>query len=274
LLPDISSAEVAFIGTDGTAYITGSSAQICAIRDGKLLWAYQSKEFAADIQELAMDRDGRIWFKIHTMGGYERYCINRDGKGGRLPQSFENQGPVAVSRNFLNSYSCWKNKHTLSGPDGDLDLDDDCLSVTVGRDERIYVATDAPQILAVNKQQGKVEFKYKPPCQPSRLIPTLPNQLVFACPDHSLHALTGTTESWNRNTEAEVAYAKADAAGTLYFGEMGHLHAIDSQGKDVWSIEFRPASEGEISFGGDRQMYVFQVLHDMSRSDHLIFLSD
>jgi serine/threonine-protein kinase len=272
-LPEILSAKIAFIGTDGTVYLTGFMGEMCAIHEGKLLWAYKSSDFAASFEDLAMDRDGRIWFRIHTMGGYERYCINRDGKGGRLPASFENQGPTPVTKTFLNSYSCWKNKHTLSGPQGDLDLDNDCLGVAVSPEEKIYVATDAPEILTVSKQ-GRVEFKYKAPCQPSRLVPILTNQLVFACADHSLHALKGAAEAWNRTMDGDFRNATADAAGALYFGDDKGLRAIDSQGKDLWSIDLHSATDGEIAFGNDRQMYIFQSIHDLSRADHVISLTD
>ena len=179
-LPEMLGGRVAMVGKDGTVYLVGGQGELCAVRDGKLQWAYKSSEFPPNIEDLAMDRDGRLWFKIHTMGGYERYCFNRDGKGGRLPRSFENQGPVPQSSR--SDFSCWKNKHTLSGPEGDLDLDDDCLSVAVGPEKRIYVATDAPQILAVSKQ-GHVEFKFNSSCPAESLISALANQLVFICKD-------------------------------------------------------------------------------------------
>jgi serine/threonine protein kinase len=275
-LPDMSSPRIAIVGKDGTVYVAGSSGEFCAIRDGKLQWAYKSTEFAASIQELDMDQDGRVWFKIHTMGGYERFAFNRDGKGGRLPASYEDRGPTPKSSS--RDYSCWKNKHTLTGPEGDLDLEDDCLAVEVGPDARIYVATNAPQILAVSKQ-GHVEFKYKPPCQPGRLIPVLPNQLVFTCPDGSLHSLRGTSEVWNLKTDGEISYAKTDANGTLYFGDgkkdakTGHAHAVDTTGKNLWTTEVRYA-DGEPAFGSDRQMYVLQNVHDFFQLNHLISLSD
>jgi hypothetical protein len=210
------------------------------------------------------------------MGGYERYCFNRDGKGGRLPSSFENRGPTPESSR--SDYVCWKNKHTLSGPEGDLDLDDNCLSVAVGPEKRIYVATDAPQILAVSKQ-GHVEFKYNAACPAANMIPTLANQLVFLCKDQSMHALRGPSEIWKRNTNAEINSVRTDAAGAIYYGdekatgEKGRLHAIDDQGKDLWTVELPRTAQGSITFGGDRGMYVFQSNYILD-SSHLIYLSD
>ncbi len=276
-LPEMLGGRVAMVGKDGTVYLVGSQGELCAVRDGKLQWAYKSAEFPPNIEDLAMDRDGRLWFKIHTMGGYERYCFNRDGKGGRLPRSFENQGPVPQSSR--SDFSCWKNKHTLSGPEGDLDLDDDCLSVAVGPEKRIYVATDAPQILAVSKQ-GHVEFKFNPSCQAESLIPSLANQVVFICKDRSIHALRGSSEIWKRNTDAEIRSVTTDGEGTVYYGDTnnsqdkGRLHAIDNQGRDIWTVELPRPYSGEISFGGDRQMYLFQAIYDFSNPSHLIHLSD
>jgi serine/threonine protein kinase len=274
-VPEMFSARVAMVGKDGTVYIAGSMGELCAVRDGKLQWAYKSADFGSSFEDLAMDPDGRLWFRIHTIGGYERYCFNRDGKGGRLPASFENQGPTPKSSR--NDYSCWKNKHTLSGPQGDLDLDDNCLSVEVGPEKRIYVATDAPQILAVSKQ-GHIEFKYNAPCPAAKMIPALANQLIFACKDQSIHTLRGASEIWKRNTQAVIESLRTDAAGTVYYddkqnGEKGYLHAIDSEGKDLWTVEIPRSAEGAITFGGDRRMYFFQNIY-YSDSSHLIYLSD
>jgi serine/threonine protein kinase len=275
-VPEMLGASIAMVGKDGTVYLVGSQGELCAIRDGKLQWAYKTSDFPPFIEDIDMDRDGRLWFKIHTMGGYERYCFNRDGKGGRLPRSFEDQGPVPQSSR--NDFSCWKNKHTLSGPQGDLDLDDDCLSVAVGPEKRIYVATDAPQILAVSKQ-GHIEFKYNAPCSAESLIPTLANQLIYLCKDQTMHALRGASEIWKRSTDAEIRSVKTDAAGTVYYGdakpsgEKGRLHAIDDQGKDLWVVELPRTAKGSITFGGDRQIYVFQPNYILD-SSHLIYLSD
>jgi serine/threonine protein kinase/outer membrane protein assembly factor BamB len=279
-LPEVTSVEIAMAGKDGTVYLTGYQGALIAVRDGKMQWAYKSSEFAADIQEFAMDKDGRIWFKIHTMGGYERYAFNRDGQGGRLPRSFENLGPSADSRR--TDYSCWKNRHTLTGPEGDLELDDNCLSVAVGPESRIYVATDGPQILAVSKQ-GHVESKYNAPCPAARLIPTLPHELVFTCADQTLHALRDTAEIWKRAAEGKLLFTGVDAGGTIYYGDApetnrdtakGRVHAIDAQGKDLWTAEIPLPTEGSIAFGAGGQMFVVQRSRGFSESRHVICLSD
>jgi serine/threonine protein kinase/outer membrane protein assembly factor BamB len=280
-LPETLSIEIAMVGKDGTVYLTGAQGELVAVRDGKLQWAFKSGELVASLQELAMDKDGLVWFKIHTMGGYERYAFNRDGKGGRLPRSFENAGPSSDSSR--NDYSCWKNRHTLSGPQGDLDIDDNCLAVAVGPGTRIYVATDAPQILAVSKQ-GHVEFKYDAPCQTSSLIPVLPKQLVFACRDQTVHALRDASEIWKRAADGKLAFTNADSAGTFYYGDgtqdslnqnaKGHVHAIDAQGKDLWSVELPHSADGSVAFGAGGQMYIFQRSSGFFNSAHLISLSD
>jgi serine/threonine protein kinase len=279
-LPEILSVDVLTVGKDGTVYLKGFEGALIAVRDGKMQWAYKSAEFAADIQEFAMDKDGRIWFKIHTMGGYERYAFNRDGKGGRLPGSFENLGPAADSSRAR--YGCWKNRHTLSGPEGDLELDDNCLSVAVGSEPRIYVATDGPQILAVSKQ-GHVEFKYKASCPAARLIPTLPHELVFTCPDQTIHALRDDSEIWKRGSEGKLLFTGADASGTIYYGDArddssdigkGHVHAVDAQGKDLWTTEIPSPTDGSIAFGDGGQMFILQRSRSFSEARHVISLSD
>jgi hypothetical protein len=112
------------------------------------------------------------------------------------------------------------------------------------------------------------------------LIPTLANQLVYRCPDNSFHGMTGATEIWNRAADGEVAYAKADNEGTIFYGdkakgaESGHLHAIDAQGKDRWTVAMGNAPDGAISFGSERRMFVFQMLHTLNSANRLRFLSD
>jgi len=267
-------ARIAAIGKDGTVYLT-EGAQICAIRDGKLQWAYRTAEFGASIQDLELDRDGRVWFKIFGMGDYERYALNRDGKGGRLPRSFLNQGPRSVEE---SPYSCWKNKHTLSGPEGDTDLEDQCRFVALGREGRIWVATDGPQILGVNRQRGKIEFTYKPSCEPSALLPTLANQLAFPCADGSLHQIRGASEAWNYAGDGPIAYAKAAPNGTVYFADgkkdgRGHIRALDAQGKLLWSVDLKQPPDGTIAIGQGR-IYVFQRVYDLTSANRLISLAD
>jgi serine/threonine protein kinase len=279
-LPETLSIEIAMVGKDGTAYLTGPEGELAAVRNGKLQWAFKSGELGANVQELAMDKDGLVWFKIHTLGGYERYAFNRDGKGGRLPRSFENAGPSADSSR--TDYSCWKNRHTLSGPHGDLDIDDNCLSVATGPESRIYVATDAPQILAIS-QQGHIEFKYNAPCQAASLIPVLPKQLVFSCPDQTLHALREASEIWKRTGEGKLTFTKADSAGTLFYGDgqdssnenvKGYAHAIDAHGKDLWTMELPHPADGSVAFGAEGQMYILQRARSFFNVPHLISLSD
>jgi hypothetical protein len=167
----------------------------------------------------------------------------------------------------------------LSGPEGDLDIpDDDCLHVALARDGRIYVVTDLPQILTVSKQ-GRFESKYKPSCQPANLIPTLPNRLVFSCPDNTLHGLTGAQQIWSLSTDGEIRSPMADSAGTIYYSDTpngavnSHLHAIDAQGKSLWTVDLPGSPEG-ISFGSDRRIYVLQLMHDFSLATRVTCISD
>jgi serine/threonine protein kinase/outer membrane protein assembly factor BamB len=273
-LPDYR-LELAAIGVDGTVYLT-KEGQICAIRDGKLQWAYQNTEFSAHIDEFDVGADGRAWFRISVMGEGQYYCLNRDGKGGRLARSLESQMPKHVDP---HPYSCWKGRHTLSGPAGDMDLEDDCRSVAAGREGPVWVTTDGPQILAVNRQRGKIEQTYKPPCEPAVLLPTPANRLVFTCGDGSLHETTGAVEEWSRPGEGKMGFATAAANGTIYFTEArkgapgGYIGAIDTAGKLLWTVNLPQVPEGSIAIGRGR-LYVIQLVHDWTAENRVICLSD
>jgi outer membrane protein assembly factor BamB len=90
-----------------------------------------------------------------------------------------------------------------------------------------------------------------------------------------MHGLHGSAEVWSRSASSEISNPKADAAGTIYYSdaEKGRVHAVDSQGKDLWTAELGHPSDGSIDFGGERQMYVFQS-HSFTDGSHLIYLSD
>jgi serine/threonine protein kinase len=263
-LPDFYGT-VAGIGKDGTVYLTGGN-QICAVRNGKIVWAYSKPGLIATIQDFTMDADGRVWFKVFLMGDYEYYCLNRDGEGGRLPRSFASRFERPTDP---YPFSCWKNKHTLSGPEGDMDLEDECKAVALGREGRIWVATDAPAILAVNQRQGKIEFTYKPSCEPAKLLPTLPNRLVFSCADGSLEQINGTTKTWTRPGEGAISDAKATTDGTVYFVDSANLRAIDTDGKLLWTIALPNQPAGAIAIG-DHRLYLLQSNRDISTGKRLI----
>jgi serine/threonine protein kinase len=238
------------IGTDGTVYAS-SMEGICAVRDGKLKWAYKSGMGGSNVQ---IDDNGRIWYGSSLDGNY---CVNRDGEGGRLPGS--------IPRPELNSetyrYSCVMN-HTLTGPGWQMELDGDCTSAGVvrGSDGRVYVATDLPQILAVSPA-GAVAWKYAAKCNALSLVPVLANEIVYACKDQSLYGVTRGVESWERNADGEFNWSMlADSAGTVYYGDYGrengsaHLHAVDAQGHARWTIDMHRATITNLALNNRRQL--------------------
>ncbi|MEO8128501.1 MAG: serine/threonine-protein kinase, partial [Bryobacteraceae bacterium] len=131
-------AHIAAIGIDGTVYLTAMEG-ICAVRNGKLLWAYKSgMTGASDVQ---IDENGLIWY--HSLDA--KFCINRDGKGGRVPREME------APPSHYSNYGCRMN-NTAGGPHWSVELDGSCTpaGVTPAPDGRAYIATDLPEILAVN----------------------------------------------------------------------------------------------------------------------------
>jgi outer membrane protein assembly factor BamB len=251
-LPVTASLRIAGIVKDGTVYTTGMLGHIAAIRDGKLLWAYKAGTFG--VSSVQIDDDGRLWFQSLD----SVYCLNRDGKGGRLPSGFEPPRPRR-----LDSFSCVMN-HSVSGPGWKMELDGECTtdSVAVAAGGPIYVGTDIPQILAVSTS-GKVQWTYTPPCNPTRIVPTLPGRIVFVCKDRTLHGLSGASEQWQRTADGVADRAMlVDRAGTVYYSDYGrdtginHVHAVDPNGKMRWTVDFHRTSISTLSAGNNGEIYV------------------
>ena len=240
---------IAAIGTDGTVYLTGF-AGLCAIRNGKLQWAYKTGIGGSSID---IAEDGRIWY--HSMD--DNYCLNRDGVGGRLPASIH---PPEFDHGW-NQARCVMS-HTLTGPRWKINLDGDCTNagVVTAADGRVYVATDLPQIAAVSAA-GSVEWAYAAPCNAVNLIPTLPNRLVFACENSSLYALTGGKATWRFQTDGTFDRDMlADATGTLYYGDYGretgvsHLHAVSAEAVPLWAMDMKRATVTNLALNNRRQL--------------------
>jgi hypothetical protein len=129
-------------------------------------------------------------------------------------------------------------------------------------------------------KKGQFEFKYRPSCGPSALVPTLANRLASPCPDNNLHQLNRDAEIWDRGTDGRIAYIKSDNEGTQFYGDgeksakTGHVHAIDAQGKPLWTVNLSHAPDGAIAFGPRRQLYVFQVPHEFGATSRLLHLAD
>jgi hypothetical protein len=244
---------IAAIGTDGTVYVT-SFEGLCAIRNGKVRWAYKTGIGGSSID---IADDGRIWY--HSMD--DNYCLNRDGVGGRLPASIKR--PEFDSG--WNRAHCVMS-HTLMGPamgsHWKVDLDGDCTSAGAATavDGRAYVATDLPQIVAVSPA-GAVEWTYAAPCNAINLIPTLPNRLVFACENHSLYELAGGKAAWQLQTDGTFDRDMlSDVSGTVYYGDYGrengvsHLHAVSAEGQPLWAVDMQRATVTNLALNNQRQL--------------------
>jgi serine/threonine protein kinase len=248
----ISSLKIVAMGIDSTVYVSGMMSEgLCAIRDGKVAWALSAG--LRGPSNVQFDADGRIWFEAED----SVYCLNRDGKGGRLPASFH-----APKERRSNPYNCYE--HTLSGPGWKLDLDGNCASagVKTAPDGSIYVATDSPEILAVSAN-GAPRWRHQASCNAASMVAPLPNRIVYACEDRSLHGLADGVEKWRRTTNGVINREMfADAAGTIYFGEYGKLtgmsslRAMDAQGADRWSIEMQRSVVDNMALDGQQQLYV------------------
>ena len=241
------------IGKDGTVYAAGMDGRICAIRDGKVLWAYKTGGVGF-LSSIKIDDDGRVWF--HSMDTV--YCLNRDGKGGRLPPSFKEP----AERDGI-SYHCMTG-HELFTMDWKIALDGNCSAgEPVARPGGpVYVGLDVPQILAVSPL-GVEQWKYTPSCDPKRLLLTLPNRLVFTCDDDTIHAMSGSSETWKHQADGGL-YSEmlADSTGTVFYGDYGrrsgnvHLHAIDAQGNDRWKVDLEGMSVSNLALGAQHQLIV------------------
>jgi serine/threonine protein kinase len=240
---------IAAIGTDGTVYVT-SFEGLCAIRNGKVKWAYKTGIGGSSID---IADDGRIWY--HSMD--DNYCLNRDGVGGRLPASI--QRPEFDS-DWSRAHCVMS--HTLAGPHWKVDLDGDCTTAgaVTAADGRAYVATDLPRIVAVSPV-GRVEWTYAAPCNAINLIPTLPNRLVFACENSFLYALTGGKATWRVQTDGTFDRDMlADASGTVYYGDYGretgvsHLHAVSAEGEPLWAMDMQRATVTNLALNNQRQL--------------------
>jgi serine/threonine protein kinase len=241
------------VGRDGTVYVTGMSGQVCAVRDGKVVWAYKTGAGPL-LTGLQIDDEGRVW--LHSMDTV--YCLNRDGKGGRLPPSYKQPEEPNGTH-----YSCTM-QHDLWGRGWKMSLDGNCSAgqPVVRPGGPVYVGLDVPAILAVSPL-GAVEWKYTPSCDPKHIVLAPSNRLVFTCDDNTIHSMSGSAETWNRNSDGTLSSDMlADSAGTLFYGDYSrqaggnHLHAIDAQGKERWSFDMQGGSVWSLALGTQHQLIV------------------
>jgi serine/threonine protein kinase len=266
VLDSLLSMHHAALGKDGTVYVTGISGQVCALRDGKVLWAYKTGSGQL-LSEIQFDDEGRVWF--HSLDTV--YCLNRDGKGGRLPPLTKQPEEPSAAH-----FSCTLG-HELWGRGWKMSLEGNCSAQPVARPGgTVFVGLDLPQILAIS-QLGAVEWKYSPSCDPKRILPAPANRLVFTCEDNTIHSMTGSTETWSRTSDGTL-YSDAimDSTGTVFYGDYIrrsggiHLHAIDAQGKDRWTFDMQGSSVSSIALGMQHQL----IVSSSSNYGKVIWLTD
>ena len=243
--------KIVTLGTDSTAYVSGIDGGLCAIRDGKVAWAMKTGMMGAS--NVQFDEEGRIWFE----GDDSVYCLNRDGKGGRLPASFH-----APKRWRSHPYDCFR--HTLTGPGWKMDLDGQCASAgaKIGADGLVYVATDLPEILAVGAG-GAVKWRLPAACNAINLVAALPHRVVYTCEDRSLHGLVDGVEKWRQMADGTISRdVLADSDGNMYFGDYvrdtgaSHVHMFDAQGDSRWTVDLQRASVADMALDGRGQLFV------------------
>ena len=243
--------KIVALGTDSTVYVSGIDGGLCAIRNGKVAWAMKTGMMSAS--NLQFDEEGRLWFEADD----SPYCLNRDGKGGRLPATFH--PPKRWRSNPINCYT-----HNVTGPGWKLDLDGQCASagVKAGPDGLVYVATDLPEILAVGSG-GAVKWRLTAACNAANLIAALPHRVVYTCEDSSLHGLVDGVEKWKQAADGTISRdILADSEGNIYFGDYGrdngasHVHSLDAQGDNRWTVNLQRAIVENMALDGRGKLYV------------------
>ena len=249
-LPMGPGAKIEAIGVDGTLYIKSLS-QLAAIRNGKLLWAYNIPMMSWGFQ---FDDDGRLWISATNAV----FCLNRDGKGGRLPA--ETKAPV---RRIDKKVDCVAGT-TIAGTGWRMEVDGQCSTSTVvqSRDGTIYAGTDSPQVLSL-QPTGKVNWNVGTTCTPQILLPVAPDQVVFSCGYRTIHGIAHGAERWLVTGDALISSGmQADKAGSVYWADstgqiMGsHLHSIGVDGRERWKLDVGNGTVNNMAIGDNKEIYV------------------
>ena len=266
-LPVAQPGAIREVGADGTVYFSGSDG-VAAVRDGKLLWAYHARSSP----RLTMADDGRIWFAAPGAGGY--YCLNRAGEGGLLPYSMKPPPDAAEPRLVGCSGSIGNGRVVRGLPGGSVPLDYDCTrpQAKLGPDGTGWVGTDAPDLRAI-APDGSGGMKFDTPCAVEELLAGPGGRAFYGCKDHSLHYVVKNGTGWKLAGDGTLDEVGArenstsfvglmDRNGSVYYldhpdnGHAAHVHAGDSSGKPMWSLNTSYFMGNSMRFDGKGRIYL------------------
>jgi len=155
----------------------------------------------------------------------------------------------------------------------DLDTVDVRLSSAAVRNDSLYVGLENGTVLAVNRTDGSVDWRFRNPDGAIRSSPTVYNDTVYVGSlDGNVYAIDADagTEIWNETTNTsvggEVYSSPAVTDGTVYVGsDNDTLHAFDAvDGTERWvfdaptdDVDSSPAvRDGTVYVGsGDGSVY-------------------
>ena len=239
------------LGKDGAVYFTTLMGELAAVRDGKIAWA--AKLGFGPASDMKFDDEGRLW--INNM--QDIYAFNRDGAGGRLSHNAK-----MPSEKETPHYTCM-GSHQIWGPGlSRLDLDADCNSDSVAARSGgpIYVATDAPELLALNTR-GQTLWKLKLPCDPGAVLTGPADRVLYTCKGGPIHNLNGQTETWSHPVAGSTSGPMLIGGdGTLYYsdspaGSGAHqLYALDSSGSVLATVKLGGDSLSKLQLGAQKQL--------------------
>jgi outer membrane protein assembly factor BamB len=265
VLPFSSPAVIREIGIDDTVYFSGVDG-VGAAKGGNLLWAFRTK---GTTPRVTLAGDGRIWFAAMEGAGY--YCLNRAGQGGLLPASI--RPPSDAKEPELVGTS--ENRRFLSGPwAGDVPLENPATrpGAKLGPDGLVYVATEAPDIRAIN-HDGKTVWKLAAPCAAQTLLAGPASRVLFTCRDTSIHYIEHGVLQWVKRGDGTIEEANImmpstnivgvmDRAGTTYFVDQPasglgvHIHCLSATGDIMWTLKTGAFAAGSIGFDAKGRLYL------------------
>ena len=265
-----SSANIHQIGVDNTVYAGGMDGE-AAVRDGKLLWAFNIYHPGA----VTMANDGRIWIEGYEQSGY--FCLNRSGQGGLLPKSVKR--PLDARK--PPSSGC-NNRDFVSDGRAVANLGYECTESVMGPDGSAYVATNAPDIQALTPDFVP-SWKLTTPCFATSMLAGPGNRVLFTCKDQSIHYVEKGALKWTLGGDGKMERWGADVLGiidrngniifidTEQRGAITHIHALSSTGNPVWTRTSPNLSVSSLQLDGKSRLYI-----TASRGSHrwLICLSD
>jgi hypothetical protein len=279
------------ITTDDIVYVfgeyVGDDGYIGAVRDGKFLWEYQVSE---PTDPVSLDTDGRMWMSGKGYKG--SYVLNAKGEGGYLTGRFIESGSPSEA-NCSQSIKVHPGQATEFRPiykafGHEVELDYACRETAVGNDHMAYIATEAPDIRAVNRS-GTTDWQIKTPCVPTSLIAGPPGSVLYECKDNSLHYVQNGTVRWSVPSEGDYLQVVIDREGTTYFvvtalsdplthqeheHPVTYIHALSSKGTPLWTLQTSGLIARSIRLDGKGRLYLAGVRNSSPTHGRLICISD